>query len=60
MVRMLVDTRDGEGSPTRGIGIDREMALAVYRIGSRDEFAEVPFTFSFQTAELSAVLPLTE
>jgi len=41
MVRMLVDTRDGEGSPTRGIGIDREMALAVYRIGSRDEFAEV-------------------
>ena len=47
MVRMLVDTRDGEGSPTRGIGIDREMALAVYRIGSRDEFAEVPFTFSF-------------
>ena len=40
-MRVLADTRDGQESVARSIGIDREMALAVYRIGSDDEFAEV-------------------
>jgi len=41
MIRLLGDTRGGEGSLSRGIGIDREMALAIYRVGSDNEFAEV-------------------
>lgn len=41
VIRVLLDHRGGKGTPSRSIGIDREMALAIYRIGSPDEFAEV-------------------
>ena len=47
MIRLLGDTRGGEGSLSRGIGIDREMALAIYRVGSDNEFAEVISISSF-------------
>ena len=40
-IRLLLDTRAGEESPALGLGIDREMALAIYRVGREDEFAEV-------------------
>lgn len=36
---MLLDTRGS--TDTFGLGIDREMALAIYRVGSEQEYAEV-------------------
>ena len=38
-IRLLLDTRGA--SNTFGLGIDREMALAIYRVGSEHEYAEV-------------------
>lgn len=38
-IRLLLDTRGTAN--TYGLGIDREMALAIYRVGSEQEYAEV-------------------
>jgi len=38
-IRLLLDTRGAAN--TYGLGIDREMALAIYRVGSEQEYAEV-------------------
>ena len=40
-IRLLLDARDNDQSPALGLGIDKEMALAIYRVGREDEFAEV-------------------
>lgn len=38
-IRLLLDTRDN--GVAYGLGIDHEMALAIYRVGSEQEYAEV-------------------
>jgi hypothetical protein len=38
-IRLLLDTRGTAN--TYGLGIDREMALAIYRVGTEQEYAEV-------------------
>ncbi|XP_032777147.1 cyanophycinase isoform X2 [Daphnia magna] len=38
-IRLLLDTRGAVDS--FGLGIDREMAIAIYRVGSEQEYAEV-------------------
>lgn len=38
-IRLLLDTRDTVNAG--GLGIDREMAVAIYRVGTENEFLEV-------------------
>lgn len=41
-MRLLLDSRTEVETPgLMGLGIDREMALAIYRVGSEQEYAEV-------------------
>jgi hypothetical protein len=53
-----LDTRAGEEAPALGLGIDREMALAIYRVGREDEFAEV-FIYKGSTSIISVMACLT-
>ena len=38
---LLVSRTEVETPGLMGLGIDREMALAIYRVGSEQEYAEV-------------------
>ncbi len=47
-IRLLLDSRTEVETPgLMGLGIDREMALAIYRVGSEQEYAEVRSSLPF-------------
>ena len=41
MIRLLLDTRAHPHSTALGLGLDKNMAMAIYRVGREDEFTEV-------------------
>ena len=40
-MRLLLDTRGETSFPFLGLGIDTQMAIAIYRVGTEQEYAEV-------------------
>ena len=40
-MRLLLDTKGESSFPILGLGIDTQMAIAIYRVGQDAEYAEV-------------------